>query len=287
MFYTKVGKKNNEGKRQVRLSAAILAAVITLAMGVAAPVCRADDDDNEIPFAEANIFFELNNTDGDLGIHALIDGEPWKSLEIEDPNEREMLDINVEGRLRRQGLTEIFFESAEPTFDELSPRRFFRRFKEGEYEIEGETLDGAELESVAILTHLLPAPADNVVINEVPIESGCPVDEAGEDDPPVVGAVGDAVVISWDRVRRSHPDLGRTNEPIEDVMYQIVVEWENDDEVVFVFSNYLPPSGDRMSITVPPEFIALGDEFKFEILLREESGNQTAIERCFALEEAD
>ncbi|GAG89896.1 unnamed protein product, partial [marine sediment metagenome] len=96
----------------------------------AAPISWSDydDDEDEIAFSEAEIFFELNNTDGDLGVHALIDGDPWDHMEIEDPKERRMLNVRVSGRLRRQGLTEIFFESAEPTFDELTPKRFFRRF---------------------------------------------------------------------------------------------------------------------------------------------------------------
>jgi hypothetical protein len=94
-------------------------AIAALVLAVASPAGWADDDDDdeeEIPYDEAEIFFELNNTDGDLGIHALIDGEAWKSLEIEDPWGREMLDVRLKGRLRRQGLTEIFFESAEPVF---------------------------------------------------------------------------------------------------------------------------------------------------------------------------
>jgi hypothetical protein len=110
-------------------------AVATLAFGVAAPPAgAAGNDENEvvIPFGEdTSLFFELNDTDGDLGIHAFIDGDAWKTLEIEGPNEREMLEIQVIGRLRRQGLTELFFESAEPSFDELSPKQFFLRFPEG------------------------------------------------------------------------------------------------------------------------------------------------------------
>ena len=45
----------------------LLAAVVALILMAGAPVGWADDD--EIPFDEAEIFFELNNTDGDLGIH--------------------------------------------------------------------------------------------------------------------------------------------------------------------------------------------------------------------------
>ena len=123
-----------------------------------------DEDEQEIPFDEASLFFELNDTDGDLGIHGFVDGDEWKKLEIEDPFERSMLHVQVQGRLRRQGLTEVFFESAEPSFDELAPEEFFKRFPEGEYEISGVTLDGEELESVVVLSHVMPAPAPNLTV---------------------------------------------------------------------------------------------------------------------------
>ena len=140
---THTRSKNNGTKRQIRMLAILIVPVLALILGTAAPELWADDE--EIPFDEAELFFELNDTDGDLGIHALIDGDAWKKLEIEDPRERKMLTVHVQGRLRRQGLTEIFFESAEPTFDELSPEDFFKRFPKGTYEIEGTTLEGEEL----------------------------------------------------------------------------------------------------------------------------------------------
>jgi hypothetical protein len=40
-------------------------------------------------------------------------------------------------------------------------------------------------------------------------------------------------------------------------------------------------------MSIPAEFLALGDEFKYEILAREESGNQTAVESCFMIESDD
>ena len=82
-------------------------------------------------FEVAQIYLELNDTDGDLGIHGLIDGEAWKSLEIEGPGELELMNVWLRTGLRRQGLTEFFFESAEPPFDELSPAAFLNRFKPG------------------------------------------------------------------------------------------------------------------------------------------------------------
>ena len=36
-------------------------------------------------FTQAELFVELNDTDGDLGLHAAIDGGPYVALEIEDP----------------------------------------------------------------------------------------------------------------------------------------------------------------------------------------------------------
>lgn len=246
--------------------------MIALALGAAPLVSWAEDD--EIPFSVANIFFELNNTDRDLGIHALIDGEPWEELEIEDPRGREILEIELRRRLRKQGLTELFFESAEPPFDELSPEAFFRRFPEGEYEIEGETIDGDELESTAVLTHVLPAPPSNVKVSGVTAAEDCDADP--------LPSVSRPVVITWDLVTESHPTLGKFSDSIEIVRYEVVVEREEPETLAL--SVNLPP--DATSFEVPEDFIDLdsGDGFKFEILVREASGNQTAIESCFELD---
>lgn len=225
------------------------------------------EQEREIPFDEARLFFELNHTDGDLGIHALVDGEEWKRLQIEDPQERLMLDVLVRGRLRRQGLTELFFESAEPTFDELSPERFFRRFPEGEYEIEGVTLSGEELEGSVELSHVMPAPPGNITINGTPAAVNCdvvPLPGFSSDDP---------IVISWDAVTGSHPDLGETGE-VEVANYQFVLEFGD-----FAMSVDLPP--EITEFEIPAALLELDDEFKFEIVVRADTNNQTAVETCF------
>ena len=244
------------------------------------------DDEEEIEWEEAYVFFELNNTDGDLGIHAKIDGDAWKRLAIEDTNERRILGVNVRGRLRRQGLTEIFFESAEPPFDELAPETFFKRFPEGIYEVEGVSLDGLEIESEAEVTHAMPAPPVPTV-NGVPAAMECD-DEEPEYDAPVIEA--DNYVIAWDPVTMTHPSLGDPqNAPgLVVVNYEVVVEAEfetaDGDEFTSVFSVILPP--DVTAMTIPEEFLEQSDSFKYEVLVREESWNQTAIESCF-LTEAD
>lgn len=242
---------------------------------VASPLVLADDDDDEIEFDVAEVFFELNNTDGDLGIHALIDGEPWKRLTIEDQRERKIMRVNVRGRLRRQGLTEIFFESAEPPFTELTAEQFFNRFPEGTYEVEGRTLDGEELESETEITHAMPAPPQ-------PEVSGVPMSEDCDESVPEVAA---PIVISWPEVTSAHPGLGDSDADITIHNYQVVVETDleiDGEEFTTVFSVIVPP--DIRSVTIPAEFLAQGDgEFKYEVLAREESFNQTAVESCFEL----
>ena len=110
------------------------ASLAILLLGAVAPADWVSAAGKE-PFDEAHVFFELNNTDGDLGIHSLIDGDAWDKLIIRDPDLNSLLKINVKGKLKKQGLTELFFESAEPPFESdepdevtLSPKKFFKRF---------------------------------------------------------------------------------------------------------------------------------------------------------------
>lgn len=230
-----------------------------------------NDEGPEIPFDEARLFFELNDTDGDLGIHALIDGDEWKRLEIEDPNDVRMLDVLVRGRLRRQGLTEIFFESAEPPFDELAPRKFFKRFPEGVYDIGGITLDGQELDSEVRLSHVLAAPPANIRVATIPAAANCDVEP--------LPSVSGPVIIDWDPVTKSHPSIGKSG-PVAVDHYELIVEREEPQ--LLIFSVQLPP--ELTQFKVPAGFIALGDSFKFEIIVRAKNGNQTAVESCFEVE---
>jgi len=217
-------------------------------------------------FTEAEIFFELNNTDGDLGIHGSIDGGPWASLEIDGPNDRPLLGIVSRGRLRAQGMTQLFFESAEPTFDELAPSDFFRRFPEGRYEIEGRTDDGRTLEATAVLSHVLAAPP-RIAVSGTPAAEDCEVS---------VPLVATPVVIDWDPVTTSHPEIGKAG-AVRISRYQVFVEREG-----VKLSLDLPPS--VTEFRVPPGVIALGTQFKFEVIARTTSGNNTAVESCFRVQ---
>ena len=230
-----------------------------------------NDEGPETPFDEARLFFELNDTDGDLGLHALIDGDAWKRLEIDDPKDVRMLDVFVQGRARRQGLTEFFFESAEPPFAELPPQQFFRRFPEGVYDISGRTLDGEELDSEVTISHVLPAPPGNIQI------SGSDAAENCDADP--LPSVSEPVVISWDPVTTSHPDLGKSGS-VEVDHYTLVLERE--EPTLLILAVDLPP--ELTAFEIPSAFIGLGEAFKFEIQVRATNDNQTVIESCFEIE---
>jgi hypothetical protein len=90
------------------------------------------------------------------------------------------------------------------------------------------------------------------------------------------------VTVKWDPVTTSHPDIGEDDQGIEIIRYQVVAEWEDDDGK-FVSSIDLPAPdkmSEKMSVTFPSDFFRLGTEVKFEVLVREASFNQTAVESC-------
>ncbi len=216
---------------------------------------------------EAELFFELNDTDGDLGIHSSIDGGPYTELEIEDPRGRTILEIEAKKRLARQGLTQLFFESAEPRFDELPPEKFFRRFPEGTYTIEVER-GRREFEVEVELSHVMAAPAPNVTVNG---------QEAAENCDALLPVVEAPVRVDWDPVEESHPEIGRSG-PVEIDRYQFFTE---QGDVKFAID--LPP--EITEFEVPESITAEGGVFKFEIIARTTDLNNTAVESCFIVPE--
>lgn len=227
-----------------------------------------DEEEDEGEFGEARLYFELNDTDGDLGFHGLIDGDDWIHLEIDDPLGAELFDLKLDGQLKIQRLTELFFESTEPNFDDLAPSTFFSRFPEGQYEIEATLGGGGELSGQATVTHLIPAPPANITVNGLPVSIGC------EDNIP---NVSEPVRIAWDPVSQSHPTLGRTGESVEIVRYELVVEVDEVDNAKFV----LLMQPDITSVAVPALPHVSANVFKIEVIAREENDNQTATEACF------
>lgn len=218
-------------------------------------------------FSEAEIFFELNDSAGDLGIHGSIDGGPYVRLEIEDPYERVIYALGAAGRLARQGLTQLAFESAEPRFSELAPAAFFRRFPEGSYEIEAVDRRGQELEATVDLSHVMAARPGNITANGV---AAVNCEEAAL---PTIAA---PIRIDWDAVTSSHPTVGKPG-PVEIERYQLFVEVEG----VKLGIDLTP---EMTELEIPEEVTAVGGHVKFEIIARTSTGNNTAVESCFLLE---
>lgn len=267
----------------------LLATALAAALAATAQVSLAqendDEDEEELEFEEAGLFFELNDTDGDLGLQGFVDGEAWKSLEIAGPesaNEEDeepvLMSIWLRNALRRQGLTEFSFESEEPGFDELTPAQFFRRFPQGIYELEGITLEGDEVEAEVRLSHVLAAPPRNITVNGKPQAPNCDAEELPE--------VSGPVTVNWAPVTRSHPTIGRPNVDVTVQQYQFVGEIEREDRVPeeIVFSVDLPRGVTQF--TLPTEFtrLSLDGEVKYEIITMLTNGNLTSVESCFEIE---
>lgn len=107
-----------------------------------------DDAANTIPFADAEAFFEFNTTDDDLGLQIFLDAEGWDKVNVQDPNQEKIVEVLTRGTLSELGITELRFESAEP-----SPEEVLALFPPGEYRFRGQTVEGDELRSTAELSH--------------------------------------------------------------------------------------------------------------------------------------
>jgi hypothetical protein len=192
-------------------------------------------------FEVSRIFIEYNSTDNDLGFHVSLDAEEWKSLKIVNPAGVTILDLAGRGPYGRLGLSELFFEGAEPNLDEFPLQDLLALFPEGKYKFTGVTVSGTRLSSTGTLSHAIPSgPAVSSEVN------------------------GDQVTIRWEPVTE-HPD-GFPDRRIDIVGYQIIVE---------PFQVTLPASATE--VTLPVAFVQSlrAGAHGFEVLAIDASGNQT------------
>ena len=212
----------------------VLLIVVALASVAAMPVA-ADR------FEVTKIFFEYNSTDNDLGVHVSLDAEHWTTLTITDPAGSSIFEVQGKGGYAELGLTELFFEGAEPSLDEVPLAHLLALFPEGRYTFSALTVDGHRLTNRATLSHAIPAgPVVSSQLN------------------------GNSLIISWTGV--TGPPAGFPNRPITIAGYQVILE---------PFQVTLPATARQ--VTVPPEFVASlssGAQL-FEVLAIDASGNQT------------
>ncbi len=202
----------------------------------------------EVPLSVAKIFWEFNSSANDLGVHVFLDGEDWKTMKIVRPGGQTIFDVEGRQGYAELGMTELFFEGAEPSLDEVPLADLLALFPEGVYEFSGRTVDMLEIDGEATLSHAIP------------------------DGPDVAAAVGpgNSLVLSWNPV--TSPPPGFPNLPIDIVGFQVIVG---------SFQVTLPAT--TFSVTVSPEFVASlpSGTNLFEVLAIDASGNQSITEGSF------
>lgn len=229
---------------RIRCTHVMLAALVAMTGGAAA----SPREPPAVPLKIAKIYWEYNASANDLGVHVSLDGEDWKRLKIVNPSDRVIFAVEGKGAYKELGMTELFFEGAEPSLDDFPLAGLLARFPEGTYEFEGKLVDGTETDATPMFSHAIPAG-------------------------PVVAATygpDDSLVITWTEV--TAPPPGFPAKPIDIVGYQVIVG---------SFQVTLPPTS--RSVTVPPEFVAslAPGEQPFEVLAIEKSANQTLTEGTF------
>ena len=199
-------------------------------------------------FSRSRIFIEFNQTANDLGYHVSLDGEDWTRLAISNPSGKKIFEVQGRAAYKLLGMTELFFEGAEPNLDDFPLRELLSLFPEGDYAFVGTTADGEEIDGVGTLSHAVPNGPGNVSAE----------------------ISGDSLVISWDKVTSTPPGFPQL--PITIVGYQVIVD---------PFQVTVPDT--VTSVTVPPEFVASlpSGEVLFEVLAIDESGNQSITESKF------
>lgn len=218
-----------------------------------------------MPFNEADLFFEENATAGDLGIHFAIDHaseDAWRRVTIFFPNGERFINARAGGSEAEIGVTGLFSESAEPSYDNLPRDEFLEMFPEGEYTFVGWTINGNMLVSTDVLTHNIPLEPVSITPEEGDI--------VDYDRP---------LIIRWRRT----PDPAPPESVI--ISYEVIVTKEQEDEPKRVISVQLLPT--QRSVRIPVEFLEPDKNYKYEIVAKETSGNQTITEVAFRTEADD
>ena len=149
------------------------------------------------------------------------------------------------------GGTELFLETGEPPFTELSLEELLELFPEGEYQFRGRGIEGERFVGTAQLTHNLP---DGPTLVS-PLEGGPPQNPQN-------------TTVTWEPVE---PPNGS---PI--IGYQVLVVQPDTGLTALpkiTLDVMMPPTATSMA--VPPGFLQPNTEYEWEVLAIEQGGNQT------------
>ena len=243
-------------RRRIGAAAVLLTLAAASAVAFAAPGGGAASDvakKKPLAYEINDLFIETNATDGDIGLQLLADVDEWDKFTLRDPKGRKlMMNAQTKGRLRGWGLTELFWETAEPEFVDVPLSKFEKRFPAGKYTFRGKSIDGRKIVGSDTLTHTIP---------EGPVITSPTKDEQVDVN---------NLTISWDPVTKPAG--------VEIVSYQVIVLQEPVERVT------LNLDADVTSIDIPAEALTPGaPDTKVEVLAKEKSGNQTISELPFSV----
>jgi hypothetical protein len=109
-----------------------------------------------VPFKAAKLIIEFNSTAEDIGVQVFLDADPWKTIDIIAPNGKLIFEVDGRSTVRRLGMTELFFESHEPSINDLSIPEFLALFPEGEYTFIGRNTEGDTVFGKVPFSHRFP-----------------------------------------------------------------------------------------------------------------------------------
>ena len=210
---------------------------------------------------QATFIIEDNAGDGDMSVIAKIDTEGWRELCMFDASGALLLRMLPSAGAAALGLGKASFESREPTYAELDYAALKAAWVEGNYNVRVADMHGQVQTGAALFTTVLPMAPVIIAPQTVPDSDGnvpkVPVADlaiewlpvsASQDGRPLV-VTGYAVSV----VKENHEDPNGASRP--------------DLEV------HLGP--DATSWTVPAAFLDPASLYELEIVVIEQSGNQT------------
>ena len=231
-------------KRRMSLAKLLLPGAIAFGLGTPGWAASAK-------LETSRIFIEYNSSAGDLGFQVSLDAEEWKSLKIVNPSGLTIFQVDGKGPYGSLGLSELFFEGAEPMLDTFPLDKLLALFPEGKYQFIGVTREGARISGTSTLTHAVPnGPSVSTDVN------------------------GENVVIHWEPI--PGVPAGFPRERITIAGFQVTTERENPHRELSID---LPATATR--VTLPPEFLEPRTHYAFEVLTIESGGNQTITEGSF------
>jgi len=234
---------------------------LVLGMGVAVADDDNDNDDDDrdnrryrphdqrpvSEFAEARLYVEVNQTDGDTEIVLLAKGgdDGLRRFSVKSPGNRQVFSVRSNDR-SVMGLREFAIESPEPAGDQI-----LAAYPEGTYTFSGATHNGERFRSTATLEHELPFAT--TILSPI------------EDSTVPVGPLS----IVWS--------------PVPGILeYRLELVNESADPEQTTLLN-LP--ADATSFEVPTGLIKAGSDYQVSVATIAENGNTVGVEIVFSTEE--